>query len=101
MMYDADVACKNTMNMDATELAQNDEIKTYLKDEHRKANFFSFEQMLNIASSGKKNLLTKYLIGLNSPQLFGNNSNIMNNRGGYDEEEGNMSIFEKLMARPK
>ena len=43
----------------------------------------------------------KYLIGLNSPQLFGNNSNIMNNRGGYDEEEGNMSIFEKLMARPK
>lgn len=75
---------KNNDGLTAADLASNEELKSYLKEEERKANMFSFEQMLEIELNMK-----------NSASFLDIYSSVPNLNVSHDEV-GNREIFSKM-----
>ena len=81
---EADISIKNHDGFTAADLAKDPELKSYLKDEERKANMFSFEQMLEIELNTKNS--TSFLEGTAE----------ISNKNSTHEEIGNREIFNRL-----
>ena len=81
---EADISIKNHDGQTAADIAKDPELKSYLKEEERKANMFSFEQMLEIELNTK-----------NSPSFLEGTTEISNLNMSRDEI-GNRGIFNRI-----